>query len=102
MNERFVLLSHQHGIYRRIGSSTRADVLAPAPSMTTRVERHVSQEYSIAAVADQQLLEQLAPSAVVVRSSGHIIRMYGAMERYIELPTGDAPWDICALLTRPK
>ena len=54
-------------------------------------------DVSLATLADQRLLEHFAPAAVVVRSSGQIVRFYGAMDRYIKLPTGEATLDVLTL-----
>jgi PAS domain S-box-containing protein len=100
-DELFAPVSHPYGIYRRIASSTRSRPawLAAALSPTT-VGQPVSREApegSVAAVPDQRVLDHVAPASLVVRSGGHIVGMYGALERYIQLPTDDAPWDAVAL-----
>jgi nitrate/nitrite-specific signal transduction histidine kinase len=51
----------------------------------------------MATLADQSLLDSLAPAAIVVRSTGHIVRLYGAMDRYIKLPKGEATLDVLSL-----
>ena len=54
-------------------------------------------EPAVAALADRGLLDHFAPAAVVVRRSGEIVHFYGAMERYISLPTGEATLDVLTL-----
>jgi two-component system, chemotaxis family, CheB/CheR fusion protein len=55
-------------------------------------------EPSLATLADQRLLEHLAPAAVVVRRTGEIVRLQGRMDRYLRLPTGDPPLDLLPLV----
>jgi two-component system, chemotaxis family, CheB/CheR fusion protein len=52
---------------------------------------------AIGAAADRALLARLAPSAVVVRGDGQIVRLYGPMHRYLERLDGRATFDLVAL-----
>jgi two-component system CheB/CheR fusion protein len=62
-----------------------------------RIAAKIVSEPTVAALADQALLDHFVPAAVVVRSSGQIIRFYGAMDRYITLPKGEATLDVLTL-----
>src|SRR5262245_10348571 len=101
LDELFTPLSKRHRIFRRIGPVTRPAIEFTVPPLAAtaadRVGVRAAPQDSVATLADQHLLEHFAPSAVVVRSNGHIVRFYGAMERYIKLPIGDATLDLLAL-----
>ena len=68
---------------------------------TGRTGAKSAPQTSTASRAEQVLLDHFAPSAVIVRSDGHIVRLYGAMERYITLPKGDATLDVVMLARDP-
>ena len=56
---------------------------------------------TVATLAHHALLEHLAPAAVVVSPQGQIVHVFGAMDRYIHLPTGEATLDILSLARQP-
>jgi two-component system CheB/CheR fusion protein len=97
----FTPISKQTRIFRRLSQTSRRPLefvaQSIAPTGTGRVGAKIPSEKTVAALADQLLLDHLAPAAVVVRSSGHIVRFYGAMERYVALPTGEATLDVLTL-----
>jgi chemotaxis methyl-accepting protein methylase/signal transduction histidine kinase len=101
LEDLFSPVSKQRRIFRRRGPVKRPPLDFPAPYLTlgeaARVTAKAAPEPAPAALADQQLLEYFAPAAVVVRRTGQIVRFYGAMDRYIHLPTGDATLDVLAL-----
>jgi two-component system CheB/CheR fusion protein len=51
--------------------------------------------------ASQQLLEHLAPAAVVIRRTGQVVHFYGSIKRYLNLPTGRATLDVVTLAREP-
>lgn len=99
--ELFTPISKRRRIYQRIGPVIRPalELPAPPPSATDaeRVGLKVAGEPTIAAIADQRLLEHFTPAAVVVRSGGQVVRFYGALDRYMKLPAGDATLDVLTL-----
>jgi two-component system CheB/CheR fusion protein len=90
----FAPISKRRRIFQRVGQiHHRPATLAvslPVGTHATRPRMDVAVEPTLSTVADEFLLERLAPAALVVRSSGHIVRFYGAMERYITLPKREA------------
>jgi chemotaxis methyl-accepting protein methylase/signal transduction histidine kinase len=101
LDELFTPVSKRRRIFRRVGQGARPPIKfpVPAPAATDagRVGAKGASEPSAAALADQLILDHLAPTAVVVRSTGQIVRFYGAMERYITLPKGEATLDVLTL-----
>ncbi len=79
--------------------NTRANQRAAVAFETERLEskRRTTQESAVAAAAEHQLLAHFAPAAVLVRSTGQIVRFYGALRRYLELPSGETTLDVLAL-----
>ena len=101
LDDLFSPISKRRRIFRRLGQGTRQalelPVHAPAATDAARIGAKVTSEPTLATLADQLLLDHLAPVAVVVRSSGQIVRFYGAMERYVSLPKGEATLDVLTL-----
>jgi two-component system CheB/CheR fusion protein len=101
LDELFTPLSKRLRIFRRLGPAARPPLEFPVQLLAAtdagRVGAKVASEPTVATLADQLLLDHFAPAAVVVRSSGHIVRFYGAMERYITLPKGEATLDVLTL-----
>jgi two-component system CheB/CheR fusion protein len=105
LEELFTPISKRGRIFRRVEQGRRQvlefPVHAPAATDAGRVVAKVASEPTLAALADQLLLDHLAPVAVVVRSNGQIVRFYGAMERYVALPKGEATLDVLTLARDP-
>ena len=101
LDELFEPISKRRRIFRRVAPTVRRPLDLSLSSLAatdaSRVSAKVASEPAIGVLADQLLLEHLAPAAVVVRSSGQIVRFYGAMERYITLPKGEATLDVLTL-----
>ncbi len=99
--ELFVPISKRRRIFRRVGPVARPPLELPAASLApTAAERlmlKATPESPVGALADWQLLEHFAPAAVLVRSTGQIVRFYGALERYMKLPRGEATLDVLTL-----
>jgi two-component system, chemotaxis family, CheB/CheR fusion protein len=97
----FTPISKRGRIFRRLGPVRRAPLEFPAPLpgavRADRVAPKAPPEPTAVMLADQQLLEHLSPAAVVVRRTGEIVRFYGAMDRYIRHPSGEATLDVLAL-----
>ncbi len=101
--ELFAPISQRRRIFRRVGPDTRPllEFWAPvhaAPDAERITVTRAPAPPPLAALTDQRLLEYLAPAAVVVRSNGQIVRFYGALQRYMELPTGEATLDVLTLV----
>ena len=103
LEDLFAPLSRRHGIFRRIGPIGYPSLEPPVPATAAgRVARAGAKTPpDVATLADQLLLEHFAPAAVVVRSNGQIVRFYGAMDRYIKLPSGEATLDVLTLALDP-
>jgi two-component system CheB/CheR fusion protein len=101
LEELFTPVSKRLRIFRRLGLAARPPLEFPVHPLGAtdagRVGAKVSSEPTVASLADQLLLDHFAPAALVVRSTGHIVRFYGAMERYITLPKGDATLNVLTL-----
>jgi two-component system CheB/CheR fusion protein len=101
LDDLFTPISKRGRIFRRLGQSTHPPqafpVPAPAATDASRVGAKVAPEPIMATLADQLLLDHFTPAAVVVRSGGQIVRFYGAMERYVALPKGEATLDVLTL-----
>jgi signal transduction histidine kinase len=101
LDELFAPLSKRQRIFRRLGQNTRPPLEFPAHPVSataaSRVGAKASSEPTIASLTDQLLLDHFAPAAVVVRSTGQIVRFYGGMERYVTLPKGEATLDVLTL-----
>lgn len=101
----FAPVSRRGRIFRRIGSARRQPLEVPLPPSSVasrhRVARQALAEPTVAALAAHRLLDHFAPAAVVVRRTGEIVHFYGAMDRYITLPTGQATLDVLTLARDP-
>jgi two-component system CheB/CheR fusion protein len=101
LEELFTPISKRRRIFQRLGQGARPPIDLPTVALAAtdagRVGAKGASEPSAATLADQLLLDHFAPAAVVVRSSGQIIRFYGAMDRYITLPKGEATLDVLTL-----
>ena len=99
----FVPLSKPQRIFKRFASVAHPPLGLPLPALAVG---HIARTGAkvppdVATLADKLLLEHFAPAAIVVRSSGQIVRFYGAMERYIKLPSGEATLDVLTLALDP-
>ena len=100
----FAPLSKRQRIFRRIATGRASAARSfRCPYRSCRPHRPGGAKIApdVGNAADQLLLEHFAPAAVVVRSNGQIVRFYGAMERYIKLPTGEATLDVLTLALDP-
>jgi two-component system CheB/CheR fusion protein len=97
----FAPVSKRYRIYRRLGAVAHLPVGLPLAYAvghnSGRRNATAESEPTVASLADRELLDHFSPAAVVVKSAGQIVRLYGPMNRYIHLPTGDATLDVLAL-----
>lgn len=103
--EWFSPVSKRTRIFRRLGTAKRPALECPRPHAvpvdTDHVAAKAMPESTVATLAHHALLEHLAPAAVVVRQQGQIAHVFGAMDRYIHLPAGDATLDVLSLARDP-
>jgi chemotaxis methyl-accepting protein methylase/signal transduction histidine kinase len=101
----FAPVSKRGRIFRRLATAKRASLDYPlphaTPAATNPVRAQVPPDPTVAALATHGLLEHFAPAAVVVRRNGQIVHFYGAMDRFIKLPTGEATLDVLTLARDP-
>ena len=101
-DELFTSMSKLRRIFQRTGPASRRPLELPRwPLAATDAERlrtKPAAEPSLAALTDEQLLDHFTPAAVVVRSSGEIVRFYGGLEPYMKLPTGEATLEVLTLV----
>jgi two-component system CheB/CheR fusion protein len=97
----FEPLSKKWRIYRRIGPvrPERVEFPITAVAETAREGQRPSeaakrQPINFAEVAQQMLLEQYAPAAVLVNRKYEIFYYFGPCSRYLELPTGEPTHDL--------
>jgi len=103
--EWFTPVSKRSRIFRRLGVGKRSPLEFPltqsAPVGPDQAAVTATPEPTVAALASRGLLEHFAPAALVVKKTGQIVHFYGAMERYINLPTGEATLDVLSLARDP-
>jgi two-component system CheB/CheR fusion protein len=101
LDDLFTPISKRRRIFRRLGQGPRPPLEFSVQSLAAtdagRIAAKIASEPTVTVLADQLLLDHLAPTAVVVRSSGQILRFCGALERYITLPKGEATLDVLTL-----
>jgi signal transduction histidine kinase len=103
IDDLFVPLSRRRRIFRRRDAVRPRLVLpaSPRPAGRGQVAAPAFPEPALATLADRHLLEHFAPAAVVVRRNGEIVRLHGAMDRYLRLPRGEVTLDLLALAKEP-
>jgi two-component system CheB/CheR fusion protein len=105
LDELFAPVSKRRRIFRRLGPVRRPplEFSAPLAAVTgaDRRRRKAPPELTAASLAEQHLLDHFSPTAVVVRRTGEIVRFYGAVDRYIRHPSGEATLDILTLARDP-
>ena len=103
--ERFSPVSTDARIFRRLGTAKHTPLKFPLPLHVPVDAHHVAApampESTVTTLANHALLEHLAPAAVVVRQNGQIVHFFGAMDRYINLPSGEATLDVLSLARDP-
>jgi two-component system CheB/CheR fusion protein len=99
--ELFEPLSKRRSIFRRVEPVKRPQfefsAVLPIAAADERPIPKTAQEPIAAAVADRRLLEHVAATAVLVRPGGEILRFYGALARYLQLPSGMPTLDVLKL-----
>ena len=99
--ELFEPLSKRRRIFRRIEPATRPRLefraMTSPAAEAGRPTAKTSSEPLTAELADKRLLEHFDATAVLVRPSGEILRFYGAVARYMQLPSGTPTLNVLKL-----
>lgn len=99
--ELFEPLSMQQRIFRRVEPATRPQLEFQAKTVLSVASEgpgaKTDSEPIVTALADRRLLEHFGATAVLVRSTGEILRFYGAVARYLQLPSGTPTLDVFKL-----
>ena len=101
-NQLFTPVDAKSRIYRRTESALKAEPVDFPTSLAARpgiIEdtRPMKPEGKLQSMADQLLLQQYAPAAVLVNSNGDILYISGRTGKYLEPPAGKANWNIFAM-----
>jgi len=98
----FAPVSKPGRIFKRIEPAQRPSLRFAMPyavaSAVAATPAPPALESTVERLANEELLDYFAPAAVVVRRNGEIVRLYGAMDRYIHLPAGQATLDVLDLV----
>ena len=90
-------------IYRRKGATAAAEAmglssfLRGGPSRVTPQPEESKASVSLQASADELLLRQFGPAAVLVNDRGDILYTNGPIGRYLEPTAGKANWNVLAM-----
>lgn len=103
LDDLFAPVSKRWRIYRGIGPAKRPldFPFAQPAGVAGRATSRGTPEPSVATLAERQLLEHFDPAAVVVTRSGQVVRVFGPMDRYLNMPTGEAALDLVTLARDP-
>ncbi len=99
----FTPLNNKLRIFQRLQSPPRAEPIefpssfAPARPDGTGPLRPAKPNVSLQALADQLVLENFAPPAVLVNDKGNILYVSGRTGKYLEPAAGKANWNIFAM-----
>jgi PAS domain S-box-containing protein len=101
----FEAIDRRHRLYRRTAAVVAHVPSFPAagadrPSQVTPTRPPTPQQGS-PRVVERILLESYAPPAAVVTGAGEVVYLCGPTSRFLEAPTGPAPFDLVSL-TRPQ
>ena len=100
----FEAVSKNWRIYRRIGATRleRVEIpIAPGPGLPAHAvgttEGAVQKPPSLAELTHRLLIEQFAPTAVLVNRKYEILYFVGNTGRYLEFPTGEPAFDLTVM-----
>ncbi|HEY7185631.1 MAG TPA: chemotaxis protein CheB [Vicinamibacterales bacterium] len=100
----FTPVSKRWRIHAKYGTAKYPIVDIPFPKRVTPPARdaaHATSQPTLSSLAEQQMLGHFAPAAVVVNRNGQILHFFGAMDRYLNLPTGAPTLDLAMLARGP-
>jgi len=99
----FTPLNNKLRIFQRLASPLRPEPIefpssfAPPLPDGTEARQPVKPQASLQSLADQLILEQYAPPAVLVNEQGNILYVSGRTGKYLEPAAGKANWNIFAM-----
>lgn len=99
----FTPLDPKGRLFRRNDSPMRALELEfpmrhfPSNSETTMDTRNLQSATNLQSLADQLLLQQFSPAAVLVNSTGDLVYISGRTGKYLEPAAGKVNWNIYAM-----
>ncbi len=105
----FAPLSAKSRLYRRndngrnaaaVGFPIQARVPSRAPAQEPNVPQTTAQPANLQSLADQLLLQEFSPPAVLVNEQGDIVYISGHTGKYLEPAAGKANWNI-HVMARP-
>jgi len=97
----FIAASNKHHVYRKNDApvdkqnSTR---YFPVVSVASDAHKHASPTGNLQMLADQFLLQNFAPPAVLINADGDILYISGRTGKYLEPAAGKANWNIYAMV----
>lgn len=99
----FAPLSGRSRLFRRTGSTLRAEPLEFPPSFRGALSSGPAEQpaakpsLSLQSLADQLVLQRFAPPAVLVNDKGDIFYVSGRTGKYLEPAAGKANWNLFAM-----
>ncbi|MDD1620920.1 MAG: PAS domain-containing protein [Methylococcaceae bacterium] len=98
----FSVVDNKSRLYQRIGTPFPIEVNFPtkyfsATSLTTASNQKMNLVANLQTLADQVLLQQFSPAAVLVNADGDIFYINGRTGKYLEPAAGKANWNIHAM-----
>jgi len=101
--ELFTPLDARARLYQRSFSPLRASEvdfpsrLMPIGQPMPETDKNLPAPINLQALADQVLLQRVAPAAVLVNAEGNVIYVNGHTGKFLEVPAGKANWNIHAM-----
>jgi two-component system CheB/CheR fusion protein len=96
----FALLPGKHRLYRRLNIVASATAEFPSvlvPSLPDTPAKALKPAPNLQALAEQAILQNYSPAAVVTNEDGDILFISGRTGKYLEPATGKANWNIFAM-----
>ncbi|MCE9557034.1 MAG: PAS domain S-box protein [Planctomycetes bacterium] len=100
----FAPLSRKWRIYRRLGGTRREGLVFPvaetghAPRPTVPgIDGAKHHGRRLATLAQQWMLQRLAPAAALINRKGEVLYLNGPVDRYLQLPSGELGADLIAM-----
>lgn len=99
----FKAIDNKSRLYRRLDQTFPTDVDFPtqyfpvATALAQRANNKINTIVNLQTLADQLLLQQFSPAAVLVNAAGDILYINGRTGKYLEPAAGKANWNIHAM-----
>ena len=106
----FTPLSQKSRLYWRTGNAPNARLLEypiisrlppSRPSKESKVSQSATPSASLQAHAEQALLQEFSPAAVLVNEQGDVVYINGRVGKYLEPASGKANWNIHVMARPP-